>query len=82
MKQPPIIGLPSEHPSGIVHRQAKPYSAPTHTVTLSGELKTLLDKDILEVNTLHHQAIKDLANGLIPMAVATDGLIEAVQRCY
>ncbi len=45
MKQPPIIGLPSEHPSGIVHRQA----------------------------------IKDLANGLIPMAVATDGIIEAVQ---
>ena len=70
--------LPSEHPSEIVHRQAKPYSNPTHDVTLSGELKALLDKDILEVNTLHHQAIKDLANGLTPMAVAPDGIIEAV----
>lgn len=71
--------LPSEHPSEIVHRQAKPYGIPTHTVTLSGELKSLLDKDILEVNTLHHQAIKDLANGLTPMAVAPDGIIEAVR---
>lgn len=70
--------LPSEHPSEIVHRQAKPYGIPTHTVTLSGELKALLDKDILEVNTLHHQAIKDLANDLTPMAVAPDGIIEAV----
>ncbi len=71
--------LPSEHPSEIVHRQAKPYGIPTHKVTLSGELKALLDKDILEVNTLHHQAIKDLANGLTPMAVAPDGIIEAVR---
>ncbi|MBQ7533021.1 MAG: gamma-glutamyl-gamma-aminobutyrate hydrolase family protein [Bacteroidales bacterium] len=70
--------LPSEHPSEIVHRQAKPYGIPTHKVTLSGELKSLLDKDILEVNTLHHQAIKDLADGLTPMAVAPDGIIEAV----
>jgi putative glutamine amidotransferase len=71
--------LPSEHPSEIVHRQAKPYGIPTHKVTLSGELKSLLDKDILEVNTLHHQAIKDLANGLTPMAVAPDDIIEAVR---
>lgn len=71
--------LPSEHPSEIVHRQAKPYGIPTHKVTLSGELKSLLDKDILEVNTLHHQAIKDLANGLTTMAVAPDGIIEAVR---
>ncbi|MBR6091605.1 MAG: gamma-glutamyl-gamma-aminobutyrate hydrolase family protein [Bacteroidales bacterium] len=70
--------LPSEHPSEIVHRQAKPYGIPTHKVTLSGELKSLLDKDILEVNTLHHQAIKDLADDLTPMAVAPDGIIEAV----
>ena len=71
--------LPSQHPSEIVHRQGKPYGVPTHQVQLSGDLQTLLGKDILEVNTLHHQAVKDLGNGLIPMAVAPDGLIEAVQ---
>ena len=71
--------LPSQHPSEIVHRQGKPYDAPTHQVTLSGDLQTLLGKDILEVNTLHHQAVKDLGSGLTPMAVAPDGLIEAAQ---
>ena len=71
--------LPSQHPSEIVHRQGKPYDVPTHQVTLSGDLQALLRKNILEVNTLHHQAIKDLGSGLMPMAVAPDGIIEAAQ---
>ncbi len=71
--------LPSQHPSEIVHRQGKPYDVPTHQVTLSGDLRALLCKDILEVNTLHHQAVKDLDSGLTPMAVAPDGIVEAVQ---
>ena len=71
--------LPSQHPSDIVHRQGKPYGVPTHKVKLEEDLKTLLGKDILEVNTLHHQAVKDLADGLTPMAVAPDGLIEAAR---
>ena len=71
--------LPSQHPSDIVHRQGKPYGVPTHKVMLDGDLKTLLGKDILEVNTLHHQAVKDLAGDLIPMAISPDGLIEAAR---
>ncbi len=71
--------LPSQHPSEIVHRQGKPYGVPTHQVALSGDLQTLLGKDVLDVNTLHHQAIKDLCSGLTPMAVAPDGIIEAAQ---
>ena len=71
--------LPSQHPSEIVHRQGKPYGTPTHKVMLSGDLSTLLGKDILEVNTLHHQAVKDLSGDLTPMAVAPDGLIEAAR---
>ena len=71
--------LPSQHPSNIVHRQGKPYGVPTHSVSLSGDLQTLLGKDTLEVNTLHHQAIKDLGKDLIPMAESPDGLIEAIK---
>lgn len=71
--------LPTQHPSEIVHRQGKPYDAPTHQVTLSGDLQTLLGKEVLNVNTLHHQAVKELGKGLIPMAVAPDDLIEAAQ---
>ncbi|MBQ3709652.1 MAG: gamma-glutamyl-gamma-aminobutyrate hydrolase family protein [Bacteroidales bacterium] len=69
--------IPSQHPSEIVHRQGKPYDVPTHQVILSGDLQSLLGKEVLEVNTLHHQAVKDLGNGLIPMAIAPDGIIEA-----
>ncbi len=71
--------LPSQHPSEIAHRQGKPYGVPSHQVQLSGDLQTLLGKDILEVNTLHHQAVKDLAKGLTAMAIAPDGIVEAVQ---
>ena len=71
--------LPSQHSSDIVHRQGKPYGVPTHKVMLEGDLKTLLGKVILEVNTLHHQAVKDLADDLTHMAVAPDGLIEAAR---
>lgn len=46
---------------------------------MSGDLKSLLGKDILEVNTLHHQAVKDLGKGLTAMAIAPDGIVEAVQ---
>ena len=71
--------LPSEHPSEIVHRQGKPYGDPTHQVMLSDDLSALLGKEILEVNTLHHQAAKDLGDDLTAMAVAPDGIIEAIQ---
>ena len=71
--------LPSQHPSDIIHRQGKPYGIPTHKVSLNGDLRTLLGKDTLEVNTLHHQAIKDLGRDLEPMAESPDGLIEAVK---
>ncbi len=71
--------LPSQHPSEIIHRQGKPYGAPTHKVMLDGELRTLLGKEVIEVNTLHHQAAKDLGEYLTQMAVAPDGIIEAVQ---
>ena len=71
--------LPSQHPSDIVHRQGKPYGIPTHKVLLKGDLRTLLGKDTLEVNTLHHQAIKDLGKDLIPLAESPDGLIEAIK---
>ena len=32
------------------------------------------------VNSFHHQAIKDLANGFQVMAYSEDGLIEAIEK--
>ena len=72
--------LPTMHPSEISHRQERPYDKPSHEVTLvpDAPLMKLTGKDALQVNSCHHQAIKDLAPGLTAMAVSPDGLIEAI----
>ena len=36
-----------------------------------------MKKDIIGVNTLHHQAIKDIGNYVIPSGITADGLIES-----
>ena len=42
-------------------------------------LANVLGETNLNVNSLHHQGIKDLASGLRPVAYAPDGLVEAVE---
>ncbi|MGN0903472.1 MAG: gamma-glutamyl-gamma-aminobutyrate hydrolase family protein [Succinivibrio sp.] len=73
--------LASEHPEGISHSQKKPYSSFSHKVSLTkgSYLEKLLTKDLLEVNSIHHQAIKDVADDLSVEAVSEDGLVEAVK---
>lgn len=70
--------LPSEHPSEIVHRQSAPYENPTHRIAMSGPLKDLTGKNEIEVNSRHHQAVKDVSPLLTPMAFSPDELVEAV----
>lgn len=73
--------LITEHPSDVNHRMAAPYDRAEHPVTLlkDAPLHSLLCADSIGVNSCHHQAIKALAPRLSPMAVAPDGLIEAVR---
>lgn len=42
-------------------------------------LAEIMGESLLQVNSLHHQGIKDLAPTLKPVAHAPDGLIEAVE---
>lgn len=53
--------------------------APAHAVTLvpEGVLRDIAGVDRLQVNSLHHQGVRDLAPGLVAEAHADDGLIEA-----
>jgi len=50
-----------------------------HEVTLSGELARITGATTIAVNSLHGQAIDQLADGLVVEGVAPDGTIEAVR---
>jgi putative glutamine amidotransferase len=75
--------LPSQmdHMVLLGHRQETPKWQPTHEVEVDGgsKIAKILGTDELKVNSYHHQAIKDLAFGLVAVACAPDGVIEAVE---
>ena len=50
-----------------------------HEVTLTGELARIIGTQTIAVNSLHGQAIDQLAEGLVVEATAPDGTIEAVR---
>ena len=72
--------LPAEFSNEINHRQKPPYNVRVHSVRLlpRSPLGELVGKERIEVNSHHHQAINALAEGLEIMAIADDGLAEAV----
>ena len=65
----------------IVHQQEKPFERPSHRVTVAqgSLLASLIGDGTHETNSMHHQAIRELAPGLIVNAWALDGTIEGVE---
>lgn len=72
--------LSTEHPSDVDHHMTFPYDRPVHRVEVLGNtsLADILGKGYHNVNSYHHQAIKDLAPGVRALAVTDDGLVEAI----
>ena len=72
--------MPSEKPSTVLHRQEDFGSTPAHSVSLVADtpLSSLIKQEHMQVNSLHHQAIKKLGDGLEIMALAEDGIVEAL----
>lgn len=72
-----------QHPNAIQHTcfPAKPRDYPAHPVEVdpTSRLANILGTERLKVNSLHHQAIRKLAPGLVPTATAADGILEAVE---
>jgi putative glutamine amidotransferase len=77
-----IQDIPIEFSKKMVHSQQPPYSTPSHTVkVLEGSfLHGIVGVDELKVNSMHHQAVKKMADGWKTCAVAPDGIIEAMER--
>lgn len=79
--------IPSQVPAAMKHDYfPKADNTPTRTylshnisVAPHSRLRSILDDGVVPVNSMHHQAIKDLAPGLQPNAYAPDGIIEGVE---
>lgn len=74
--------LPTQYPacSSFTHKQQPPYDKPAHNVNIEegNVLYRIVQTESLKVNSYHHQGIKRLSDRLQAVAVADDGLIEAV----
>ncbi|MGD8367562.1 MAG: gamma-glutamyl-gamma-aminobutyrate hydrolase family protein [Desulfobacterales bacterium] len=70
----------SQVPEAIGHRQQAAKSVPTHSVRIERPslLFDILRRRNIRVNGRHHQAVKDVAEGLQVAGRAPDGLVEAV----
>lgn len=75
--------LLEQHPGALNHdrfpEQERDYLAHPVSIELDSRLHRILNCTRVEVNSMHHQGIRDLAPGLKPVASAPDGVIEAVE---
>ncbi len=72
--------IPGQKEGAISHRMAPPYYKGWHEVCITPgtPLRHLLGKELLNVNSYHHQGIRSLSKRLKTMAMTSDGLVEAV----
>ena len=65
------------------HQREKTPDLPVHAVSIAAEscLASILGTTSVSVNSVHHQAIKDVSSKLKAVAWAPDGVIEAAEAC-
>lgn len=66
----------------LKHSQNAPKWYPTHDVTIQKDswVRKSFVKEQEGVNSFHHQAVKDLAQGFLVTAQSNDGVIEAIEH--
>src|SRR5690606_17799736 len=76
-----IQHIPDEVDGALPHEQGNPRDEPGHAVRI--EKGTLLHRvtgmDEMLVNSAHHQAVKDVAPGVVVDALAPDGVVEGIE---
>lgn len=70
--------IPTQLGCDVVHRAAVMGEAAMHLMEVydNTPLARITGERTIEVNSFHHQAIKNLGEGLLPMAKSPDGVIE------
>lgn len=74
--------IPAQVETAMKHSMDKPYHRTCHDCVLPAgtPLAELLGKSVIQVNSHHHQAVKDVAPGLQVMGRCSDGIVEAVWK--
>ncbi len=69
-------------PDAMQHRQNSPQWHRHHQVTVrpGSLLAQALGEGLVGVNSTHHQAVDEVAEGLIISATTADGMVEAIER--
>lgn len=76
--------IKTAYPDALEHEQKHlgiHMSQPSHSITINTDslLYKIVNKEQIEVNSSHHQAVKSVGEGMTISAVAPDGIIEAIE---
>ncbi len=76
-----LVDIPSEVGTSVIHRIAQPGEVARHEIRIdpSSRLAVAIGEAEVVVNSSHHQAVRDLGEGLRAVAWSADGVIEAVE---
>ncbi|MCH9020582.1 MAG: gamma-glutamyl-gamma-aminobutyrate hydrolase family protein [Proteobacteria bacterium] len=76
-----IQHIPDAVPGALAHEQPNPRDQPGHSVRITPGtlLHRIVGADELAVNSAHHQAVREVAPGLVVDARAPDGVIEGIE---
>lgn len=76
-----VQDIDSQLPKALSHRAPGPATKHAHSVRVAPDslLRRITGNASLRVNSSHHQSIKAVAPSLVATAVASDGVIEAVE---
>jgi putative glutamine amidotransferase len=63
------------------HHADSPWERPVHTVRVAAasRLAALLGTNEVMTNSFHHQAVKEVAAGFVPVAWTADGVVEGIE---
>lgn len=72
--------IPTQLETDVKHAMEEPHHRTCHDCVLEpgSPLRALLGRDTIQVNSHHHQAVKDVAPGFEVMGRCSDGIVEAI----
>ena len=73
--------LPSQLDGALDHRPEVPHESLAHSIRIlnrQDSFAELLDGEETEVNSRHHQAVRDLGRQILPLAESPDGVLEVL----